>query len=753
MRPATSLLGRDQDLSGLNRLVRPGQLVSLLGPPGVGKTRLARELAVRLTFEHPPAWLSVSAGDHTATLAAKLATQVRLAPGAALLDALTRQLALAPRLIVIDGCEWSLAAARDLVDTLLTAVAKLTVVATSREPLGVEAEVQYRVAPLHSAAAVELFNDRAARVRASEDLPDLNEVAEVCDLLDRLPLGIELVAARLAFTPWRVLRSECRRGSLSEPLRGAIKASYDRLEPSAAAAFRRMAVFSGVIDENGVIAVAAAGDRSLAAVSLATLSSASLLRVDAFGWDMLDTIKEFALERLRDAGEETETRRAHAEYCLEIALGAKAELVSNRQVVTAQQLERHGADIEAAIQWSRDAAPDLLVQIVCGLRTWWLLRADLDSGTRLLREAADSKTATLAASASLGLLRLSLEAGLLQEAREEGRRAAAIYAAVGDPGRRRRSTVGLAWATALLGELDGAREDLQASFDEARATRDLRGIYDAGWCLGQVEWRLGNNAEAARVLQMALQAATEIGAHQLIAHAEDASGHLAMASGHPDAARRYFQRSHSAAREFASAGLQVHALDNLARVELGSGDQERARSFLVEALALATDRGVAPHRLASLLEVFAWLASRDHQPRRAIRLWHAAAAVRRQSRSDTFELWASSAGSPKWLDAALREVGSRAAECSAEGVAMSAAEAVALARRTGRGIRDANHLTAREAEIAVLVSHGLTNRLIAERLGLSPRTVDSHLEHVRGKLGLGSKTEVAAWAATRRAAD
>ena len=360
----TPLVGRESELSDIVDAVGHSRLITLTGPGGAGKTRLALATA-RTAGETFPAgvyWVPLAQIEDPAVVGQTIATTLGVpdTPGQDAAEAVAGQIADRPVLVVLDNCEHLAATAADVAEYLLAACPALVVLATSREALGVEGELSWQVPPLSlpkaepaptvatlaGSNAVRLFEQRAQLVRPSFRVTDENAAAvlTICQRLDGLPLAIELAAARMRILSSAQLAERLDDiftvlvgGARSAPprhqaLRATLDWSHDLLDSAERAVFRRLAVFFGGFTLPAAERIAAGGDiRPEAMLELLTrLADKSLLRVEhARGnsrYFLLAVIRDYARERLAEASESDLTRRAHLEYFTEMAELAAARI-------------------------------------------------------------------------------------------------------------------------------------------------------------------------------------------------------------------------------------------------------------------------------------------------------------------------------------------------------------------------------------------------------------------------------------------
>ncbi|MFG2039489.1 BTAD domain-containing putative transcriptional regulator [Dactylosporangium sp. NPDC048998] len=388
--PLTRLVGREDELERLAGL-RGARLVTLVGPGGAGKTRLAVEAAGRDGREVSFADLTrVEDGDlvpHAVAGALGLregGSVVPRAPAADPVRSLAGALAGREVLLVLDNCEQALDATAGLVRALLGQCPDLAVLATSREPLGLTGEVLVPVGPLAPEPAARLFAERAAAVRAGFAVDDelAAAVARICALLDGLPLAIELAAARLrqlsvgelaerlaAYEHFAVLsRGDRTAAGRHRTLRAVVDWSWQLLGPEERALARRFTVFAGGATRPAVEAVCGAGEDLLA-----DLVDRSLLSVRDGRYRMLETIQLYCRERLAEASEERRLRAAHAAFHLDLARRADPFLRRAEQLEWLDTLAAEHENLMAALRWSVAHDRDTAMRLIAALAAYWWL--------------------------------------------------------------------------------------------------------------------------------------------------------------------------------------------------------------------------------------------------------------------------------------------------------------------------------------------------------------------------------------------
>ncbi|HYH50799.1 MAG TPA: NB-ARC domain-containing protein, partial [Acidimicrobiia bacterium] len=393
----TSFVGRGPEMAEVRRLLADNGLVTLIGTGGAGKTRLALQVAAETLGEFPGGVWQVDLAPLSDPAVVPIAVARALGLGDAerrsTTETLIRFIRDRQALIVLDNCEHLLDATAALAETLLRGCPMLTILATSREPIGVDGEVMWRVPSLSlTRDAVELFTDRARRARpgfvASAEVADT--VAEICQRLDGLPLAIELAAARLrALSPGEILaglhdrfrllaggaRTAVRR---QQTLRASVDWSHDLLTDPERTLFRRLAAFAGGFDLDAAQAVGGGAglERHQVLDQLALLVDKSLVTTDewrgATRYRLLETVRQYALEKLAESGEAEAVRTRHRDHYLLEAAGLEP---SGREEVE-RRLDRIQADIDnlrAAFQWSLEISDgEAALRLASSLQPLWL---------------------------------------------------------------------------------------------------------------------------------------------------------------------------------------------------------------------------------------------------------------------------------------------------------------------------------------------------------------------------------------------
>ena len=627
----TALIGRERELAALRAVLsaQETRLITLVGPGGTGKTRLALQAAAESleNFADGVWWIPLAAVSDPENVAQAIAAPlgIREGPAQPLLESLAAHLRSRQTLLLLDNFE-HLRDAAPQIQHLLHAAPGLVVLVTSREPLRLRAEREFPVDPLPlpvadtgisvedalDAPAVRLFVERAqARKPAFVlDTSNVADVVAICRRLDGLPLAIELAAARVRIlTPAALLARLDQRLSIltggardlperQQTLRAAIAWSYDLLEPPERALFARLAVFAGGCTLEAAEAVCSAdGGLPLDLLDgIDSLVQKSLLRQEEGpGGDprftMLETIREFAQERLNELPEANALRQAHADTLLVLAETVNQEDVS-AEVDLLNRLEADHANFRQAIAYYTSQGPDGLakrVRLVAALAHFWRTHGHLAEGRRELEEAiaaASDIPAAECAPAIKGAALLAEAQGDLDGAERLNQQVLALHRETGDLAGVADALTGLGVIARQRGDLKSARSRHQEALDAWRQAGDAAGTAGALLDLGLIRQLEGDHAGAEPALKESLRLFRRLGDDLGQAHALHYLGLLAMATANLPEAIEWFEESLRLWHTMSIRQMIATDFANLGEAHHLSGALDEAERLYREALTL-----------------------------------------------------------------------------------------------------------------------------------------------------------------------
>jgi predicted ATPase/DNA-binding CsgD family transcriptional regulator len=795
----TSFVGRSRELAELEVAVAGARLVTVVGPGGSGKTRLALEFAAR----RRAASVDLHVVDLTpirdaALVPVSIATVlgIREVAGEALQDTLARRIGDREVVLVLDNLE-QLPAAGSVIAELLAASPGLRVLATSRAPLHVRGEHQYPLAPLQlpgaaelasledlaEVEAVKLFVERARALDPAFALTSDNAaaVAGICARLDGLPLAIELAAARTRlFIPTALLARLDRRlpmlteGPMDAPLRqrtlrSTIGWSFGLLSERDQRVFASLGVFAGGFTLAAAEAVAIdsadpnGGPDVLTSLNHLVEQNVLTVAPDADGeprFRMLETIREFARDQLLEP-DRVGLRDRHLVYFVALAERSEPQLRGPDQAAWIRRLAAEQADIRAALAWAQEAHRDeSMLRLAAALRRrFWHDAGGLGEGLRWL-EASLAVAAD--APAALRVKAQQRAAWIVWEMGDSDRSQElleASLAAADDDDHRSRLEVLIGLSHRALGaggpELDAAAERMAEAIEHARHDGTPGALVEPLLVAGQLAQARGDLAQARADFQEALDIAREAGDVWGAASALIQSGALALAAGTHAHAEVLLAESVRLSIQSGERGVTfAHATAALAQALTAQGRLEAARSRLREG-GDTIRRAENPPGDTFMLEAAAgWLASAGLLPA-AVEAWAAADAyrtdhrwpllpeeqkARRRSWAATRQALGTVRFEMLWATGRSRDVQ------EALDLAMAAAEAADLqdlpaAPTPARGGRF--NLTPREQQVLALVASGMSDDEIATSLVISKKTVSVHVANIKAKLGASSRVEVA----------
>lgn len=665
----TSFVGRERELADLERLLQRARLVTLTGAPGAGKTRLALRAARAAlpAYRDGVCFVSLAALDEPGHVRDAIARALGIEERGSrtLSDLMAQQLAARQLLLALDNFEHLLAAAAQ-VGELVAATPELTVLVTSREPLHLYGEHVYPVSPLGTpdlyapldrasvmaSDAVQLFVQRAQAAVPEFTVTGENTpaIAAICAHLDGLPLAIELAAAQVRLYPPRALlvRLGSRLDLLTDgprdlparqrTLRSTLAWSFDLLAPAEQALFSRLGIFSGGCALDAAQAICVEEDGADLAGVLASLFDKSLLQ-RAAGDDgeprfwMLETVREYALERLAARGERDTISAQHAAYFADFAGRTHARLFGRDQLRSLAEFNADYDNLRAALRWSlaRPERAALSFRLASGLARFWTIQGQFSEGrawlTQVLAAHQDYADHTAVADARYGLAELAYHQSDYDVSGREYRQALALYDATGERWKAAQCLLGLGNVATEIGDYEAAPALFEEAYTIMRALDDTYGSARALAMLGWCALRPGDYALAKERLLAALDLYRQIGETDGEGLVLSGLGEIAIRQGELQDANALLHDSLTLRRRIGDQWGIGTALGSLGWAALLAGDLACATGRLAESLTVRHqigDTGGAAWCLEKLGELCA-LRQRD---RTAVRLLGTAATLR-----------------------------------------------------------------------------------------------------------------------------
>jgi predicted ATPase/DNA-binding CsgD family transcriptional regulator len=766
--PTTAFVGRRRQLDEVRQVLSSARLVTLTGVGGVGKTRLAVQLAAEVRRAFPDgAWLiDLAPLDDPALVTQTAATTIGIRDQSARwpVAVLSDHLADKHLLLVLDNCEHLLDACAVLADSLLMAAANLRILATSRQPLGLPSEHTVVVAPLAvpdpggdlsvgtlaNYDSVNLFVNRANGVLPGFRLTEGNAgaVAALCTRLDGVPLAIELAVARLrALSPQQVLDRLDERFRLltggsrtamprQQTLRALVDWSYGLCSREERELWGRMSVFAGSFDLQAAENVCADGvlPHNLVLDLIAGLVEKSVLlreeRQSGVRYRLLETIRQYGRDRLVEHGDDIRLRGRHRDHYLALAERANADWFGQDGPAWLERMRVEHPNVRAALDFclsqaaeshaagSGPAEADAGLRLAAVLWFGWRGMGLLSEGRRWLdrllaagTEPTVTRARALWVNGSLAVLQ-----GDVPAAKPMLAESASLAGRLGDPSAQAYAAVFLGQVAVAEGDTAAAAELLERGLAAHRATDDHFGAALALVRLSLTESARGDAERARQFAVDYIELCEATGASWLAAF-----GHFALAV------------------ELWRRGDQVGAVDE-------------ARTTVQAHWADEDSIGVAEG-----VEVLAWAAAANGQPDRAARLLGALDRIWRTVGAPLFGLRHLVPYREECAARSRRLLGDRGFEAAtAQGAGLALDELVAYALEepaapAAAGAGRPAALTRREREVAELVARGLSNKEIASSLVIAQRTAETHVEHVLTKLGFTSRAQIASWVTAGKA--
>jgi predicted ATPase/class 3 adenylate cyclase len=712
----TSFVGRDSELAEARQRLSEAHLLTLIGPGGTGKTRLSIQLGAELLPEFADGvWLVELApladpGLIPQTVAGVFGLQEQ--PGLPLLEMVINYVRAKHLLLILDNCEHLVEASARLAEPLLQAAPHLKIVASSREALGISGEAIYRVPSLSlpdqagSTAdslslceSARLFVERAQASNPSFSLTDQNApaIAQICLRLDGIPLALELAAARATVLPaeqiaerldnrFKLLTGGSRTAlPRQQTLRALIDWSYDILDESERALLRRLSVFAGGWTFEAAEAIG--GDLDTLDLLTQLVNKSLVVMEDKSGrtrYRMLETIRQYARDKLLDQGESAAARRLHLDYFVHLAQSEGQRINIFAQTRGAlDEIEADHDNFRAALEWGLEEDPESTLLIVSPLTPFWFRRGHLLEGLEWTEKAlsrlealppaagdAAARRTRLLAEGWATLANLAYALGDNQRASQAGKHCVELAREVGDD---RLMAMGLSYggsAATMMGNMDEAGPMLEEALSLARQSGNMQWL---GMTLGMAAQYYalgGHDYKKAVALQSEGIAILESAApgSWAVVMAQFAAGRSSMFMGDYATARQRFEKSRVVFEQMGDMHRVTMTDSELAHMDRYEGNYDKAEQAYRQTLKMWQKAG---HRaaIAHQIECFGYLAKVDGRAERAVTLFAAAERLRAEIKMDM------NAHERIEYDAALTEL-----------KAGIDAQAFTLAQATGKGI-------------------------------------------------------------------
>jgi predicted ATPase/DNA-binding NarL/FixJ family response regulator/DNA-binding XRE family transcriptional regulator len=746
----SSFVGRERELAELATLISQSRLVTLIGPGGAGKTRLAAEVLSRSFAGADVIFVPLEQVRYPRTLATALASRLRIhdQQGTPLTESLQAALAASPRLLLLDGAEQVADQVAELAGDLLASVPGLRILVTSRVVLGTPGEVCWTVPPLAcpsvAAGAADIAASDAVQLfmaRACERLPDFrasqvapHAIAELCRRLDGLPLAIELIAGWIGTLSIKEILQQRAVLLDSEPtqlgqyggrrLADVLRVSYDLLGPEQQRRLAMLSVLAGSFRIDDVQAVLDLDAPTAVATTRLLVDSSWLVVTRGAGqntFSMLETIRTFAALQLDKTGDRVAVRRRHALHWAAIAAGSEEGLSGPEAADWTCRLEAAVADLHAALSWAEEHADiDLGLDVSASLWRWWLVSGRLVAGRNWLARfltLAGPRDDEWVGRALCSAAVLAAENGDYPEAIRMAEMAMPIFEELGLKLRMTLAATVLGSAHRYLGHTEAARLCFQKAMRLREELGDRRGVSVAINNIALLELDAGNTGRARELLEQALAIKREFGEQRSIALGLANLADVLIRSADWDAADRVLHEV--AGMADGDPQLIVTIRCNQGAVAAHREDWAAAADHFRAAIAASED-GSHPHNRIEAMIGLGRVCYQTGQHDEALRQLRDAQAL------------AADIGNAQ----RLAEVAAALAEISG---CATPGPATAVCARPG-------NLTARQAEVLRLLAAGLSNKQIAADLFLSPATVERHLATIYRNLRLASRVEAARFA-------
>ncbi|MBI5651876.1 MAG: tetratricopeptide repeat protein [Chloroflexi bacterium] len=807
----TRFIGREKEIAAIKHSLESTRLITLTGSGGCGKTRLALQVARDLPgfqnlegLEFPDCvWLIELSALADPTLVPQTIASVfdlRAGGNRAPMDLLKNFLREKNLLLVLDNCEHLIDACAQFAETILTHCPDVKILATSREALNIAGEITFRVPslalpdlrgqpqglPLHDLAqfeAIRLFIERARAAQSEFELTDANKlfIAQICARLDGMPLAIELAAARVKTMTVEEIAARLddrfhllTTGSRTAPtrqqtLRAAMEWSYALLSDAERIVLNRVSVFAGGWTLDAAEFVCAEEKNSPALPRspapqldvLARLADKSLVIVEtrdgATRYRMLETIRQYAREKLSDARQVEIMRARHCDFFVALAETAEPQLKGPAAKEWMDGLEREYDNIRAVFEYALANDVKVAVRLTLALVMFWVRRNYLIEERKMLAQLLARPEITAEPALYVKILN---SAGYLDMIIQDFVSARSLYLQgldiakqLEDIGEIARALHGLGRTHDLMGDFEAARPLLEEGLMLYRVIGDAWGEAHALFLLGTNVWLLGDAPRGQTLLEESLQRFRAIGDITDSAFPLYVLGNIARRQGDYDRAAIFYTECIAICRQQDNRIDIGHSTMAMGLNVLEQGDYRRAVEFLTESIEHFHRRGKPKSLVSSLLG----LAGVINAVGKPAAVAHILGALEGLPEAKTTHGFRNSAANDLRTRLERETRHALSAETfiqswqAGHALDLDKAIAFALAEIKILDARDSTKekfagLTAREREVAALIAQGKTNREIADALVLSERTVESYVGNMLNKLGFNTRAQIAAWA-------
>jgi predicted ATPase/DNA-binding CsgD family transcriptional regulator len=801
-KPLSTFIGREREIAEVSQLLSANRLVTLTGPGGCGKTRLAIKVANEIVDDfNDGGWmieLAPLTSDSLVLQTVASIFNIHERQKQTLLERLVNFLRPRRAFLVFDNCEHLIGTCAELAELLLQACPDLSILATSREPLNVAGELVWAIPPLSLPEKLPWNNPRSAEnilqtyeqsesfqlfvVRACSNLPHFDvtletggRVAEICRRLDGIPLAIELAAARVRTLSvaqiaerlddrFNLLTSGNRTAPLRhQTLSATLDWSYALLSDVERRVLQRLSIFAGDASLEAAEYVCR-NDEDDVLDTLSHLVDKSLVTPDSSQgtetrYRLLETIRQYAREKLIQAKDLEQSKNRHLDYFIEWAEKAELYLDTADQVAWLDRYETEHDNLRAALDFSISTSPEKNLRLAAACGRFWRLHGYLNEGRTRFKDVLSrmslpgksmSHARALTYSANLAYLQSDYAA-----MRPLGETALSIWRELGGAGR-----AGAAYTLDLLGELateEGDYTSAPALFQEAleiyEDLHDVRGIGQIHMQFGWAAMRTGDYQSVKGHLEEFLSSAKQTGDKTSLAFAYSGLGEVAVRQGEHEHATSLLEKSLTLNHERGDKWGIGTNLGSLGWVALRLNDYRKMRSFLSESLSIRMEIG-DKGGTAWCLEKLAEADFLNGQLQESANIFGCAAALRSQIGSVI-----DPADQPEYqriITGLKTALGEKTFDSAwAYGTAMPLEAVINLALSEPEipieepSLTDKEKfggLTAREREVAVWIAQGKSNREIADSMTVGIKTIETYVTRILKKLGFDSRVQIAIWA-------